>query len=203
MAINVPRIQASVDVDPLIEVRKDRAQVKTAVRLTLSNPTADDVVLHSAGKGMEIFWHVLDDEDREVARSKPVAAATDVGRASKSLTVPGGGEWHDTVTLSLPAPAFEGGRRYQLRARFWGQVSEADFFVVESIPLTKLKPAKASAAKKAAPKKAAPKKAAEAKPAAKAASKKAPAAKAPAKKAATKKAPSKKAPAKKAPAKKS
>ena len=156
---------------------------RLTVRLTLANTSDQQIILHSAGRGTELFWHLLDETDHEVIRQDPAKAAA-TSRGYRSLTLAPGAEWHDTVNLTLKTKPLETGKVYQLRTRFWGQVAEDDFTIVKRMPLAKLKPAK-----KAAPKKKAP-------------AKKAPAKKAPVKKAAAKKAPAKKAAAKKAPAKK-
>ncbi len=78
MAVNIPAIDASIDAPSIFEVRADRPVAKLTVRLTLSNTSDHSIVLHSAAKGAELFWHLLDDGDREVtrkdaARTVPVA----------------------------------------------------------------------------------------------------------------------------------
>lgn len=187
MVVPTRLIEASLEVPKVVEVPRGRKTVEVAVRTALTNVSEHDVVLHTPDLDRQLFWHVLDERHREILREMVRRPGRDLPEGAtpvRSLTIAAGHGEYETEILVLNAAKMKSGGTYTVRAEIWGQVTEAEFVAIETVPLTPLQPARKPAAKKAAPKKKAPAK----KPAAKkAAPKKAAAKKPAARKAATRK----------------
>lgn len=175
MVVPTRLIEASIEVPPVVEVPKGAKTVEVAVRTELANVSEHDVVLHAPNQDQELFWHVLDERHREVLREavkRPRRELPKDVQPVRSLTIAAGHSEHETEVLVLDAAKMKAGGTYTVRAEIYGQITEAEFVAIETVPLTPLKPAKRAPAKKAPAKEPAGKKSA-------------------AKKAATKKKPSK------------
>jgi len=170
MVVPIRGIEAHVDVPQVVPFIKGEDEVTVAVRTGLTNNTENDFVLHAPDEDQEIFWHVLDERHREVQREKPEKPPSSDIEHFRTITIAAGHSDHETETLVLQGKKLKNGGTYTVRAEIFGQIAEAEFVAVETVPLTPLTPAKASAGKKKAT-------AAKKKPAAK---KKAPAKKKPA-----------------------
>lgn len=132
MAIRSKLIEASVDVPSVIELTGKKATLEIPVRLELANTSEHDYVLHGPAGDDQSFWHVLDEDHREVTReavpqAKRPRVACDLQICS--LTIAAGHKDQETTTLRLDASKLEEGKTYTVRAEHWGQVGEATFVV--------------------------------------------------------------------------
>jgi hypothetical protein len=161
MVVPTRLIEASIEVPAVVEVPKGAKTVEVAVRTELANTSEYDVVLHAPDEDRELFWHVLDERQREILREMVKRPGRDLPKGVqpvRSLTIAAGHSEHETETLVLSAAKMKSGGTYTVRAEIFGQIAEAEFVAIETVPLTPLRPAKKAAAKKAAAKKAAAKK---------------------------------------------
>jgi hypothetical protein len=165
MVVPIRGIEAHVDAPQVVPFTEGAEEVEVAVRTGLTNTTENDLVLHAPDEDQEIFWHVLDENHREVQREKPEKTSKSDVEQFRTITIAAGLSDHETETLVLNAKKLKNGGTYTVRAEIFGQIAEAEFVAVETVPLTPLQPAKqATASKKAGgKKKAAPRKKAPAK----------------------------------------
>ena len=162
MVVPTRLIEASIEVPPVVEVPKGAKSLEVAVRTELANTSENDVVLHAPDEDRELFWQVLDERHREILREMVKRPGRDLPKGVqpvRSLTIAAGHSEHETETLLLNAAKMKSGGTYTVRAEIFGQITEAEFVAIETVPLTPLRPAKKAAKKKpAAKKKAAAKK---------------------------------------------
>ncbi len=171
MTVSVQCIQATIDAPQVIEVPHNRKTVSIDVRATLLNTSENTMVLHVPGDNYE-FWHVLDENQREVQRDivkpKRKAKVKKDMETFCSLTLAAGLANNESETLVLDTSKLKDGHTYAIRCEVWGQSAETRFVVAKPARLAKLTPAKKAVTKKAPAKKATAKKAAPKKAASKA-----------------------------------
>lgn len=162
MVVPTRLIAADIEVPGVVEVPAGVKTVEVAVRTGLTNVSEHDVVLHAPDEDAEIFWHVLDENHREVLREvhRPLAKTHPPKpgvETFRSVTVAAGHGEHETETLVLDAPKLKNGHTYTVRAEIFGQIAEAEFVAVkvEAAAAAK-KPAAKKGAKPAAKKGAKP-----------------------------------------------
>jgi hypothetical protein len=163
-------------------------KVELDVGVSLRNVGDDDFIATVSNTNDVIFWHLLDANQREVARM-PQAGKPTVSKDGFSVMekrVPGGALVTFPETVEVDAKKLKHGATYILRVRAWGRSGEHEIKVVNVDQAPKApetptpNPAAEQRKKKAgkpAAKKPAAKKAAAKKPAAKPAAAKKPAAK--------------------------
>lgn len=176
MVVPTKLITPEIHVEPHVEVPKGARKVTLTVRTELRNDSEHDVVLHAPDRDAEVFWHVLDEEHRELLRERPPKAdkMPKGVEAFRSLTVASGHSEHENETLEIDARDLQTGHTYTVRAEIYGQVAEAEFvaFVAPRAPRRRRAGAGGKAAKKTPTKKKAKKKRRNAKKTAKTSSKK-------------------------------
>lgn len=161
MVVPTRLIEASIEVPPVVEVPKGAKTVEVDVRTELKNDSEHDIVLHAPDEDQELFWHVLDERHREILREavkRPKRELPKGVQQVRSLTIAAGHSEHETETLVLNAAKMKGGGTYTVRAEIFGQITEAEFVAIETVPLTPLRPAKKAGKKKAPARKPAAKK---------------------------------------------
>lgn len=146
-------IQAEVHAPAVVEVPEGAETVEIAVRADLHNVGDNDYVLHNVGDDAH-FWHVLDENHREVLRDR-----TKKKRDSKksgdvhpirTQTIPAGLSTHTSVTLTLETKKLKDGKTYTVRSENWGQLAETTFVAVRKQASAPPKPKKKQAPKKTA-----------------------------------------------------
>ena len=147
-------IRATVDAPAVVEIPAKGDTVEIAVRAELTNTTGDTtVVLHAPSGEHQAFWHVLDENHREVQRQRAAGAEGPPAGCEdfRSLSVQPGHPSHHTDVLTLAVKKLKAGKSYTVRGEIFGQVAEARFITVEA-PAEVAKAAKkeAKAAKKKA-----------------------------------------------------
>jgi hypothetical protein len=156
MTVPTKLITPRIEVPPTVEVPRGAKTVTLHVRTELQNDSDHDVVLHAPDEDAEIFWHVLDDEHREIVRERPPKSRK--GRKGvetfRSLTIASGHSEHESEELELDAGKLRAGETYSVRAEIWGQVAEARFVAVETEPRPRKAAKKKASRKKAVKKKA-------------------------------------------------
>lgn len=179
-----------LDAQPIVEFDPGRGTTRITVRATATNTSeTEDRVLQCASRN---FWHVLDENHREVSRESRGGAAKGGGSRLRTETVAAGHSVHESLRVVLDNAKLVSGKAYTVRCQVWGETFETSFMAVEKPTRA---PAKKSTARRKAPKKATARKAKPKRKAAKAGKKKATkkrvvkkrAVKKPAKKKATKK----------------
>lgn len=148
-------IEVSVDAPHIVEVSPRKKTVSIAVRTELRNVSEHDYVLYGHSEDDQHFWHILDQNHREIWREQPRKRTasrkkTDV-HPVHTQTIAAGHSAHETETLCFDATKLKGGRTYTLRHEIWGQVAEASFIAVcptvaskkKATPVKKKKSAKA------------------------------------------------------------
>lgn len=150
MVVPIRGIDAHLDVPQVVPFEKGADEVSVAVRTGLANVTENDLVLHAPDEDQEIFWHVLDENHREVQREKPEKPGKSDVEHFRTITIAAGHTDHETETLVLQGKKLKNGGTYTVRAEIFGQIAEAEFVAVETVPMAQLTPAKASGSKKKA-----------------------------------------------------
>jgi hypothetical protein len=131
MVVPTKLITPEIHVEPHVQVPQGAKKVSLTVRTELRNDSEHDVVLHAPDRDAEIFWHVLDEQHRELLRERPPKGdKMPKGVASfRSVTVASGHAEHDNETLEIDARELEDGHTYTVRAEIYGQIAEAEFVV--------------------------------------------------------------------------
>jgi hypothetical protein len=131
MVVPTKLITPEIHVEPHVQVPQGAKKVSLTVRTELRNDSEHDVVLHAPDRDAEIFWHVLDEQHRELLRERPPRGdKMPKGVASfRSVTVASGHAEHDNETLEIDARELEDGHTYTVRAEIYGQIAEAEFVV--------------------------------------------------------------------------
>ncbi|REJ76579.1 MAG: hypothetical protein DWQ36_25895 [Acidobacteria bacterium] len=120
--MQITALRATLDAPRNVEIAQD--PVRIDARVTLTNQSDHSVVLSSpAGKDPH-FWHVLDSNQREVARQSDESPLT---RHHASPLIATGHEAHESFTASVPARKLRSGRSYTLRVVFHGCPAEVCF----------------------------------------------------------------------------
>jgi hypothetical protein len=160
----ITALRATLDAPKHIEVSGDSVDIDA--RVTLTNQSDHSVVLSSPAGEDPHFWHVLNEQQREVARS-----AGDQAHAQHhtSPMIATGHEAHEAFQARVPAKKLKAGKTYTLRVVFHGCSAEVRF---TAFAAPKPKAAAKASAKKAPAKKPALVKKAVGKPAKKKAAKK-------------------------------
>lgn len=152
-------IEAYLDVQPVVYVSDEDEHVEIDVRAELRNTSEHDYVLHAATDDAH-FWHVLDDNHREVLRKKDYRRRqkTQEGERhpARGHTLAAGHSAHETETLTLDPTKLKDGRVYTVRSELWGLVAEGTFAVVRAPAERRASMPEKKPLKKAPPKKAAP-----------------------------------------------
>ncbi len=164
MVVRSRMLQAQLDAPHLVEVPRGRKTVSIDVRAEITNVSDSDYVVHAPSRNHEHFWHLLDENHREVARGTTGGAKGDDPGQFRGQTIGAGLSVHDSHRVELPAGKLKNGKTYTLRSEFYGQMAEAAFIAVSPARKAPKKAGKkvAKAAKKVAKKvkkKVAPKKA--------------------------------------------
>lgn len=152
----IEAIEARIDAPDVVEIKPGQKTVRLVIRTTLLNTSDETFVLHSPSRDHEHFWHVFDEDgreiDRERGRGKGGEKPPDKPLKFRSLTLAPGQECHETRKVRIDAASLlEGPSRCLLRGEIWGQSAEAEFHTV--VRPAKLTPAKKRARKKRAAKK--------------------------------------------------
>lgn len=129
MVVPTKLITPEIHVEPHVQVPKGARKVTLTVRTELRNDSEHDFVLHAPDLDDEVFWHVLDEQHRELLRERPPKGdKMPAGVESfRSLTVASGHSEHENETLEINARDLEDGHTYTVRAEIYGQVAEAEF----------------------------------------------------------------------------
>ena len=137
MVVPTRLITARVDAPQIVEVPANSRCLAIDVRTELANESEHDVVLHAPDADQEIFWHVLDENHREVLRERSRKAG-DGGQEGvetfRSRTIASGHSDHETATLQLDVKKLKHGHTYTVRAEVFGQIAEAEFVAVVHRP---------------------------------------------------------------------
>ncbi|MDX1545957.1 MAG: hypothetical protein R3247_03165 [Rhodothermales bacterium] len=154
-------IEAHLDVQPVVYFSDGDEHVELDVRAELRNTSDHDYVLHAATDDAH-FWHVLDENHREILRKKEYQRRqkTKAGAPlpARGHTLAAGHSTHESRTLSLDATKLKEGRVYTVRSELWGLVAEGTFVAVKASAEGKASLPEKKPPKKAPPKKAAPRK---------------------------------------------
>ncbi len=135
-------VSAEIEAPQTIEIPRQRRNVDVVVRISLHNHGEDDFIAHASSDDDRHFWHVLDQEQKEVMRQKKKGkGGAKVYRgvhSYRTLTVAGGHGVHDEHTLTLDGRKLEEGRIYTIRGEIYGHSAETTFVAVnEAAPRPK------------------------------------------------------------------
>ncbi len=145
MVVPTRLIEATVHAPSIVEVPPKARTVSITMRTELYNISERDVVLHAPSGKDQYFWHVLNENHREVLRWQPYRKGggrkkkTDV-HPIRSQTIAAGHSTHETETLVLKTARLKDGHTYTIRCEVWGQIAETEFIVVRIAPPSKRKP---------------------------------------------------------------
>ncbi len=172
-------VKVEINAPDNVLLTKDTKTVQLDVGVTLRNLAEQDFVATVSNSNDVIFWHLLDSNQREVARmpqsGKPLVSKE--GHTVMEKRVPGGTIVTFPETIEVDAKKLKHGGTYFLRVRTWGKTGEHELHVcaLEQAPTATTEPTpdpagaakKKAGAKKPAAKKPAASKTAAKKPAAK------------------------------------
>ncbi len=160
MVVPSRMLEAKIEAPPMVEVSGDRKTVSIDVRAEITNVSDSDYVVHAPGAEHQHFWHVLDENNREIARGGAIGAQAADSRQFLGKTIAAGLSAHDSHRLVLPTQRLKDGKTYTLRSEIFGQIAQTEFVVVRPERAAKKAAGKKKAVKKAIKKKIARKKAA-------------------------------------------
>ena len=105
-------IDAVIDAPHIVEVSPKDKTIKIPVRCELQNNSEHDYVLHSPNEDNQSFWHVMDEDHREIHREKGAGKG---GAGSKkddfrSLTIASGHSSHEVLVFKLKANRLRSGQ---------------------------------------------------------------------------------------------
>lgn len=135
-------VSANVEAPQFVEFSS--GDVTFPVRCELLNKAAEDVVAFAGPSDAILFWHVLNDQNREIARKPPADMGDSIG-----VTVATAHPSHDAFEVSVPASKLKDGKIYTLRVVTHGVGAETKFTAVKmagaAAPARKKKAAKKKA----------------------------------------------------------
>ena len=127
-------LRAEVEAPQVVHVSPKTKTVTLDVRVSLHNTSDEDYVVHTESQNKVLFWHVLDDNQREVLREEQPRGRRPTPTIDELHTrlIPSGFSVHDTATLKLNASKLKDGQTYTIRSNHWGQQAETTFVAIHA-----------------------------------------------------------------------
>ena len=113
-------LEAELNVPNHIMVPSGAKTIDVDVLAPLHNNDDGDRAVHVNDGGDEHFWHLLDDNHKEVQRSAKVEKTKGLD-GCRTQTVKSGEGLAEPQTVTLDAGKLKDGRRYTMRYVLWGE----------------------------------------------------------------------------------
>ena len=155
-------IKAEIEAPAVVEIPRRRKTVSVTVRVSLMNEGEVDFVAHAEHSDDRHFWHVFDQNHRELIREpgkgkgghKGVLVKNGV-HSYRTTTVAAGHGLNTSRELRLDATKLAEGQTYTIRSETYGHIAETTFVALaEPRPMRAKRPGTAKKAPARARKKA-------------------------------------------------